>query len=56
MPLIKGSSKKTVRRNTEKLIGEGRDPSQAYAISMDTARDHAKRKGKPMPDHLKKKR
>lgn len=38
MPLKKGSSKKTIASNTKKLISEGRDPKQAYAIANSEAR------------------
>lgn len=34
MPLLNGSSKAVIQRNTEELIHSGRPPDQAYAISM----------------------
>jgi len=33
MPLQKGTSKKTIQKNIEKLIHEGRTPQQAAAIA-----------------------
>lgn len=38
MPLKQGSSKKSVRENTEKEIEAGKDPKQAYAIANSVAR------------------
>lgn len=37
MPLKKGSNKKTVSANIEKLIAEGRPQKQAVAISLNVA-------------------
>lgn len=45
MPLKQGYSKKTTRENTERLIREGRDPKQAYAIAKDIERKNRPRKG-----------
>lgn len=44
MPLKKGSSKKVIQENTRKLIHEGRDPKQAYAIANSEAGKGKKRK------------
>lgn len=48
MPLKKGKSKKVIKANTEKLIHEGRKPSQASAISHDKAR-RSDRKSRKAP-------
>jgi hypothetical protein len=37
MPLKPGKSKKVIEDNTRKLIDEGREPKQAYAIAEDMA-------------------
>lgn len=39
MPLKQGSSKATIQENTERLIREGKSPSQAYAIANSVAKD-----------------
>lgn len=44
MPLKKGSSKKTIQSNTEKLIKEGKTPKQAYAIAMSQSKKSKKSK------------
>jgi hypothetical protein len=54
--LKRGSSKATIRANTEREIAAGKDPKQAYAIAMSKARESAKKKGGPMPSHLRKKK
>lgn len=46
MPLKKGSSKKTIEANTEKLIHEGYPSKQAYAIANSEARREVARKMK----------
>ena len=38
MPLSQGTTKAAIQRNTAKLIREGKDPKQAYAIAMHEAR------------------
>lgn len=38
MPLLKGKARKTVSRNVEMLMHEGRDQKQAVAIALDVAR------------------
>ncbi len=44
MPLKYGSNKKIINENTAMLIREGRDPKQAYAISMSHAGRSRKKK------------
>lgn len=46
MPLSRGTSKRTIRRNTDKLIREGYPPKQAYAIANDVARRSRRRRGR----------
>lgn len=49
MPLEKGKSKDVINRNTKKLIEEGRDPKQAYAIAnkeAGTSKDKNKKHNK----------
>jgi hypothetical protein len=47
MPLMKGSSDKTVSKNISKIMGEGRPQKQAIAIALRTA-------GKPKPRKMKR--
>lgn len=44
MPLKKGSSRKTINKNTDTLIREGIKHDQAYAIAMSTAGKNKKKK------------
>lgn len=50
MPLIKGSSRRAVRENTEREIEAGKDPKQAYAIANSVARRVRKRARKVAED------
>lgn len=49
MPLKKGSSRKTVSANIEKLMEEGRPQKQAVAISLDVARKSSGKKNPRRP-------
>lgn len=46
MPLSKGTTKKSVNKNTEKLIHEGYKPDQAYAIAKSEQKKNKKKKAK----------
>lgn len=50
MPLHPGRSREVINKNTDKLIAEGYDPKQAYAI----ANDNAKKYGPPESPHKTK--
>lgn len=55
MPLIKGYSKKTIGKNIKKeMIDEGKPRDQAIAIALNTARESAKKAGKPSKAPKKK--
>jgi ribosomal protein L12E/L44/L45/RPP1/RPP2 len=43
MPLVKGFSKASIRKNIETLINEGRSAKQAIAIAYSEARKAAKK-------------
>lgn len=45
MPLIKGSSRKTISRNIREMVNAGYPQRQAVAASLSTARK-SKRKGR----------
>ena len=46
MPLIKGLSKESIRKNTATEVHAGKDPKQAYAIAMNMARTMKRKKTK----------
>jgi len=47
MPLTKGYGKKAIGKNIKAEIAAGKDPKQATAIALSTARKAAKDAGKP---------
>lgn len=47
MPLTKGYSKKTIGKNIGREMAAGRPKDQAVAIALNTAREAAKKAGKP---------
>lgn len=46
MPMFPGFSRKTIEKNTEEMIAAGHEPKQAYAASMNKARESARKAGK----------
>ncbi|MCY1433038.1 hypothetical protein D9M71_490570 [compost metagenome] len=54
MPLKKGYSKKVISENISKEIASGRPKDQAVAIALNTAREAAKKAGKPSKAPKKK--
>ena len=46
MPLIKGSSKKTVSKNIKREMAAGKPQKQAVAIALNTARKAKKERSK----------
>jgi hypothetical protein len=45
MPLKKGTSKQTVRKNTKEMIDAGHPPKQAFAAAKREQRESAAKKG-----------
>jgi len=39
MPLVQGSSQKSIHENIKRLIGEGKDRRQAVAIALSIAKE-----------------
>jgi hypothetical protein len=54
MPLKKGYSKKTIGENVAKEKAAGKPQEQAVAIALNTAREAAKKAGKPSKAPKKK--
>lgn len=54
MPLKKGYSKKTIGENIAKEEASGRPKKQSIAIALNTARESAKKAGKPSKAPKKK--
>lgn len=54
MPLKKGYSKKAVSSNIKTEMAAGKPQKQAVAIAMNTAREAAKKAGKPSKTPAKK--
>lgn len=54
MPLKKGYSKKAVSSNIKTEMAAGKPQKQAVAIAMNTAREAAKKSGKPSKAPAKK--
>lgn len=54
MPLKKGYSKKAVSANIKTEMAAGKPQKQAVAIAMNTAREAAKKAGKPSKVPAKK--
>lgn len=47
MPLKKGCSQKSISKNVKTEMGAGKPQKQAVAIALNTAREAAKKAGKP---------
>lgn len=47
MPLTKGYSRASIGKNIRREVGAGKPKKQAIAIALNTAREAAKKAGKP---------
>jgi hypothetical protein len=55
VPLKKGYSEATIKKNISEMVKSGRPQKQAVAAAYDTARKAFKKRnpGKPLPKHLR---
>jgi hypothetical protein len=55
MPLTEGCSEEALEENIAKLVEEGYNQDQAYAIALETAYDNRKKCGKERQKELEEK-